>query len=174
VDDTYDEDGAAVVAEGEGVGFWGVGVAEGADAPGGVARSCDEKGDAAAGDVVVVGCAGFAAEEADEDVDGEDDEGGSDEALADGVHMVGKRDVKEDDGGTEDGDGEGVAESVEEAETHSFSPGALDAGDVGDGCEVVVVEAVAKAEESAGEKGEFERRRHCCLLGYREEGRVAK
>ena len=72
----------------------------------------------------------------------------------------GEADVKEDDGGSEDGDGEGVAEGVEEAETHAFSPGALDAGDVGDGGEVVVVEAVAEAEEGAGEEGEFEARRH--------------
>jgi hypothetical protein len=146
MDDAYDKDGAAVVAEGEGIGFGCAGVADGADAPGGVTGSGDEEGDAAARDVMVVGFAGFAAEEADEDIHGENDEGGSDEALADGVHMVGKRDVKEDYGSAEDGDGEGVAESVEEAETHTFSPGALDAGDVGNGGEVVVVETVAEAE----------------------------
>ncbi len=162
VDDAYDEDRAAVVAEGEGIGFGCVGVAKAADAPGAVSRAGDEKGNAAAGDVVMVGIAGFAAEEADKDVDGQDDEGGSDEALADGVHVVRKGEVKEDDGSAEESDGEGVAEGVEEAETHSFAPGALDAGDVGDGGEVVVVEAVAEAEEGAGEEGEFERGGHCC------------
>ena len=82
--------------------------------------------------------------------------------------------MKEDDGGAENGDGEGVAESVEEAEAHAFAPGALDAGDVGDGGEVVVVEAVAQAEESTGEKSEFERGRHCCSLGYREQSCVGE
>ncbi len=128
--------------------------------PGGVAGSGDEESDAAAGGGVVVGCAGPSAEEADEDVDGEEDEGGSDEALADDVHVVGEGEVKEDDGGAEDGDGEGVAEGVEEAEAHAFTPGALDAGDVGDGGKVVVVEAVAEAEEGAGKESEFERGRH--------------
>ena len=174
MDDAYDKDGAAVVAEGEGIGFGGAGVADGADAPGGVTGSGDEEGDAAARDVVVVWRAGFATEEADEDVDGEDDEGGSDEALADGVHVVRKGEVKEDDGGAEESDGERVAESVEEAEAHSFSPGALDAGDVGDGGEVVIVETVAEAEEGAGEEGEFERGGHRCSLKYREEGCMAK
>ena len=101
-----------------------------------------------------------AAQEGDEDVDGEGDEGGSDEALADGVQMLGQAEVEEDNGGSEDRDGEGVAEGVEEAEAHAFSPGALDGGDVGDGGEVVVVEAVTKAEQGAGEESEFELRRH--------------
>jgi hypothetical protein len=156
VDDADDEDGAAVVAEGEGVGFGCVGVAEDADAPGGVTRSGDEDGDAAAGCVVVVGCPGFAAEEADEDVDGKDNESSADEAFADGVHVVRKGEVKENDGGAKESDGEGVAEGVEEAETHSFPPGALDAGDVRDGGEVVIVKAVTEAQEGAGEEGEFE------------------
>ncbi len=113
---------------------------------------------------------GLATEKADEDVDGEDDEGGSDEALADGVHVVREGEVKEDDGGAEKSDGEGVAEGVEKAETHAFAPSALDAGDVGDGGEVVVVEAVAQAEQGAGEESEFECRRHCCYLGYQATG----
>ena len=53
-----------------------------------------------------------------------------------------------------------MAEGVEEAEAHAFAPGALDGGDVGDGGEVVVVEAVTEAEEGAGEESEFEARRH--------------
>ena len=67
---------------------------------------------------------------------------------------------EEDDGGAEDGDGEGVAEGVEEAEAHGFAPVALEAGDVGDGGEVIVVEAVAKAQEGAGEEREFQLGRH--------------
>jgi hypothetical protein len=61
-----------------------------------------------------------------------------------------------------------VAKGIEEAETHAFAPGALDAGDVGDGGEVIVIEAVAEAEQGAGEEGEFESRGHRCSLKYRE------
>jgi len=160
VDDAYGEDGGAVVAEGEGIGLWGGGIGEAADAPLGVACSGDEQGDAAAGSGVVVMVLRFAAEEGDENVDAESDESGSDESLSDGVHVLGEADVEEDDGGSEDGDGEGVTEGVEEAEAHAFSPGALDGGDVGDCSQVVVVEAVTEAEEGAGEEGEFEARRH--------------
>ena len=87
MDDADDEDGTAIVAKGEGVGFGSVGVDESADAPGGVACAGDEECDAAAGDDVAVR-AWFAAEGTDQNVNGEDDEGGSDEALADGVHVV--------------------------------------------------------------------------------------
>lgn len=167
VDDPYGEDGGSVVAEGEGVGLWGGWVGEAADAPLGVAGSGDEQGDAAARREVVVAVVGFATEEGDEDVDGEGDEGGSDEPLADGVHVLGQAEVEEDDGGSEDGYGEGVAECVEEAEAHAFSPGALDGGDVRDGGEVVVIEAVTEAEQGAGEESEFEARRHVSLE-YRE------
>ena len=64
--------------------------------------------------------------------------------------------MEEDDGGAEEGDGEGVAEGVEEAEAHTLAPAALDAGDVCDRGEVVVVEAMAKTEQGAGEQGELE------------------
>jgi len=160
MDDAYDEDGAAVVAEGEGVRFGGVRVTEAAKTPSDVAGSCDEQGDAALGDDVMVGSAGFAAQEADEDVDSEDDEGRSDETLADGVHVRRKAEVKEDDGGSEDGDGKGVAKGVEEAEAHGVAPVALDTCDVGDGGEMVVVEAVAETKEGAGDESEFERGGH--------------
>src|SRR5215469_3220165 len=68
--------------------------------------------------------------------------------------------MEKDNGCSEDGYGEGVAESVEQAEAHAFAPGALDTGDVGDGGEVVVVEAVAESQKGAGEQSEFERGRH--------------
>ena len=157
VDDADGEDGGAVVFEGEGAGPRGGGVAEAAGAPGEIAGCGDEQGDAAAGVGVL---AGLAAEEGDEDVGGEDDEGGADEAFADGVEVGGDGEMEEDDGGAEEGDGEGVAEGVEEAEAHALTPVGLDVGDVGDGGEVVVVEAVAQPEESAGEESEFQGRGH--------------
>ena len=129
VDDADDEDGAAVITEGEGVGPGGVGVGEAADAPGGVACSADKEGNAAARDVVMM-IRGFTTEEAEEDVDGEDDEGGANEALADCVHVMGEREVEEDNSRTEEGDRESVAESVEKPKPHAFAPGALNAGDV--------------------------------------------
>ena len=81
--------------------------------------------------------------------------------------------MQKDDGDPEDGDGEGVTEGVEEAEAHAFAPVALNAGDVRDGGEVVVVEAVAQAEQGAGEEGELEGVRHGQSKGTVRTGAVA-
>ncbi len=108
----------------------------------------------AAGDGSGVGAA--VTEPGDGDVDREEDEGGADEALADGIEAGRNGEVKGDDTDAERGDGEGVAEGVEQAEAHAFAPVALNAGDVRDGGEVVVVEAMAQTEQGAGEKGELE------------------
>ena len=120
---------------------------------------------------------GLAAEEGDQHIDGEDDERGADETFADGIEMCGEREMQEDDGGAEEGDGKRVAKGVEQAELHAFAPVALDAGDVGDGGQVIVVEAVAYAEEETGEKGELERGRHarskvrCAAMGCKRVSR---
>ena len=118
------------------------------------------------------------AEPGDGDVDREDDEGGTDEALADGIKARRDGEMEGDDADPEGGDGEGVAEGVEQAEAHAFAPVALNAGDVGDGGEMVVVKAMAQAEQSAGEEGELERVRHGGVRhgteqGYGADGRVA-
>ena len=158
VDNAYGEDGALVVAEGEGIGPGEGWVGEEAEAPPGVTRAGDEEGDAAAADVGVTGTREVVAmaPEGGEDVDGEGDEGGAHKAFADGIEVLGEGEVEEDDGDAEDGDGEGVAEGVEQAEAHAFAPAALDAGDVGDGGEMVVVEAVAEAQQEAGKESELE------------------
>ena len=89
-----------------------------------------------------------------------EDERGADEPFADGVQMARQREVQKDDGRAEEGDGERMAERVEQAELHAFTPVALNAGDVGDSGQMVVVEAVAKAEKKTGEECELERGRH--------------
>ena len=71
-----------------------------------------------------------------------------------------KSEVKEDDCGSEECDGECVTQRVEQAQTHAFAPRALYARDVGNGCEMVVVEAVPKSQQSAGDQSEFERGGH--------------
>ncbi len=102
----------------------------------------------------------LAAKEHDENVDGEDDEGGTDQPLADGVHMRWKGKMKEDDSRTENGDGERVAEGIEQAKPHAFAPVALNAGDIGDCGQMVVVESVAQAKEKTGDKCKLKRGRH--------------
>ncbi len=159
MDDSDEKDRTAIVAERKGFGLRGARVAKAPDAPGGMLDSGDQECDAAWGDEMRVASL-LASDKADEDVDGEDDECGSDEALADGVEMGREAKVEEDDCGSEDSDREGMTESVEEAKAHAFTPGALDAGDVSDSGEMVVVEAVAQAEKGAGEQGEFERGGH--------------
>ena len=86
VDDADSEDGALVVAEGEGVGLGKGGVGEETEAPPGVAGGGDEEGDAAARwgvGVVRVREVVAVAPEGGEDIDGKEDEGRTDEAFAD-------------------------------------------------------------------------------------------
>ena len=164
VEDADEEDGGVGVVEAEGVGAGCVGIEAAADLPAAILRAGDEESNAAAGWQGGVGVAvrgdATVAEPGDGDVDREDDEGGADEALADAVEAGRDGEVEGDDTDAEGGDGEGVAEGVEQAEAHAFAPVALDAGDVGDGGEVVVVKAMAQAEQGAGEESELEGVRH--------------
>ena len=50
-----------------------------------------------------------------------------------------------------------MAEGIGESEPHGSRGALLHAGDIGDGRDVVIVEAVAEAKDGAGEQREFER-----------------
>lgn len=99
-------------------------------------------------------------DEGSEDVDAEDEQGEADETLGPAVDSGGQADAEKNDDGAESGDGEGVAEGVDHAEPEGGAPGRLDADDVGDGGDVVVIEAVAKAEHGCGEERDVERGVH--------------
>lgn len=101
-----------------------------------------------------------------EDIDGEKNQRRTYEAFTDSVEMVGKAEVQKDDHCAKHRNHHGMAECVEQTEPHPFAPGALHAGDVGNGRQVVVIEAVAQPKQRAGEQGEFERGRHKLLVGY--------
>ena len=164
MDDAHDEDGAAVVAEHEGTGSGSLRSEDLADTPGTVARAGDEQGDAAAGDVCVsgpgVGEMVPRTPQREQDIDREDDQGRADETLAHGLNAGWNGKMKRDDGDAEGGHRERVSESVEQAETHALAPAAPHTGDVRDSGEVVVVEAVAQAQQQAGDEREFKRRGH--------------
>jgi len=166
VDDADEKYRALVVLEAEGFGLWRLRVAESLDPPLRLAGSRDEQGDAAGREGVMMPSTGPAAEEGNQDIDGEDDEGSADQAFADGIEGARDAEVEEDNCAAEHRDGDGVAERVEQAEPHAFAPRTLHTGDVSDGGKVVVVEAVTQPEKSAGYESEFERRRHRHLLGY--------
>src|SRR6185312_8025339 len=153
------KDRALVVLEGEGLGLRSVWTVEATHAPSGVARSGDKQGNAAARNMVMMRHARLTAKEHDENVDGEDNKSGADQALADGVHVRRKGEMEEDDSGAEDGDGERVAEGIQQTELHAFAPVTLNAGDIGDRGQMVVVEAVAKAKEKTGDKCKLKRGR---------------
>jgi len=159
VDDTDDKDGALVILKGEGRRLGSIRVAQTANLPARVARSRDEEGDAAARDVMTM-AAGFAPKECNEYVNGQDDKGSADQALADAIQVPGHGKVQEDDGRAENGHGQRVAQRIEQAELHAFAPISLHAGNVGDRGEMVVIEPMAKAEEDAGDQCEFERGLH--------------
>jgi len=76
------------------------------------------------------------------------------------VDAGGKIDAEENDDAAEESYGKGVSERVGHAETHRCSFRMLDADDIRDCGDVVVVEAVAEAEQGCGEEGEIEGAMH--------------
>ena len=112
---------------------------------------------------------GFSTKEADEHVKRKDDQSSAYEPLAKRIQMPRKPEVKEDDCCSKNGDRQCMAECVEQTKPHTFTPCALYAGDIGDCGQMIVVEAMAKPEQSAGEQSEFERGRHP-LVGYEVQG----
>jgi len=151
VNEADNEDGFGVDGVGDGVvRNWVRGVISipgQADAMEGVA----EKG------VSVFGQVTGLEDEGAEDVDAEEEEGEADEALGPAIDASRQIDSEEDDDEAEGGDHDGVAEGVDHAKTHSGVARLLDADDVGDGGDVIVVEAVAEAEQGSGEEREIER-----------------
>lgn len=158
MDNAYNEDGTLIVLKGERLWPGRIGIKAALNMPAGISRSRDKQGDAAAGNVMMMFLA--AAEKRDHDVECKQDQRGADETLADGVQVPGQREVQKDDGRPEQGNGERMAQRIQQTQLHAFTPVALNAGDVGDSGQVVVVEAVAKPEKKTGEECELERRRH--------------
>ena len=82
-----------------------------------------------------------------QDIHGEDDQRSAHKAFANRIQTARQREVQGDHRDAEQGDGAGVAQGVEQAKAHALTPAALHAGDVGNGRKVVVVEAVAQAQQ---------------------------
>jgi hypothetical protein len=93
---------------------------------------------------------GVFAEDSRNYADAEQDESESDEPLAPVVKSLWQAEVELEDGDAEDGYSEGVAEGVGHAEAQTAAPVALYGCDVGDGRQVIVVEAVAQPQQQAG------------------------
>ncbi len=152
-------DGAGVVLGGFGVVDAGVALDTGAALGGDLSADAFVTSDDQRGSGGWEGLA-VSEEQAAHDVEREDDEGEADEALRPGVQPMRQGELKQDDDGSEQGDHGGVPGGVEKAEAHGGGGLLLDAGDVGDGRDVIVVEAVPEAENGAGEQRDFERRVH--------------
>ena len=92
---------------------------------------------------------GVFTEDSRDHTDAEQDESESDETLAPMVQTLRKAEIELEDCDTEDGHCEGMAEGVGHAEAQAAAPVALHGGDVRDSCEVIVVKAVAQAQQEA-------------------------
>ena len=160
MDDTDDKDRTLVISEGEGRRLRSTGVTKASKLPTGITHTGDEQRNAAARNVVMTTGVWFTAKKADEDINGQNNKGRADQALADAIQVPGHGKVQEDDGRTENGHGQRMAQRIEQAELHAFAPISLHAGNVGDRGEMVVIEPMAKAEEDAGDQCEFERGLH--------------
>ncbi len=93
---------------------------------------------------------GVFAQDSGNHADAEQDESETDEALAPVIKALGQAEVELKNGDAESCYGEGVAKGVGHAEAQSAAPIALHGGDVRDGGEVIVIEAMAQAQQQAG------------------------
>jgi hypothetical protein len=66
-----------------------------------------------------------------------------------------------------------MAEGVQKSKLHALTPTALYARNIGDRCQVVVVESMTKAQQGAGKQSEFERGGHL-LVAYEVMGADAR
>lgn len=91
-----------------------------------------------------------------EDVDAKEEQGESDQVLGPAIDAGWKVDAEDDDDGTEERYGERMSKSIGHAQPHGGPFRVLDADDIGDCCDVVVVEAVAKAKQGGCKEGEIQ------------------
>jgi len=143
VNHSDEKDGAFIVAKSERLGARNFRIDKSLDAPLRLLYSCDEQSDAARGQCMIVCTVRPATKESDEDVDCKDNESSPHQTFADSIEAVGKSEMQKDGGGSKDRNRNGMAECIEQAKSHAFAPGSLHARDIGNGSEVIVVEAVA-------------------------------
>ena len=116
---------------------------------------------------------GVAAYKTDRHIQRKNDESRSHKPLSHDIHSLWQAKVKEDDGSTEQSHRKRMAERIQKPKLHALTPAALYARNIGDRCQVVVVEAVTKAQQSAGKQSEFERGGHL-LVAYEVMGADAR
>ena len=80
----------------------------------------------------------------------QDDEGEADQPLGPVIQALRKAHVQLQDGNAQRGHREGVAEGVGHAQAQSATPVALHGSDVGDGRQMVIIEAMAQPQDQAG------------------------
>ena len=92
------------------------------------------------------------AQDSRDDADAQHDQREADQALGPVVQPLGQAHVHFKNGDAERGNCEGVTQGIGHAQPQSAAPVALYGGDVGDGGQMVVVEAVTQPQHQAGAK----------------------
>ena len=98
-----------------------------------------------------------ASKEGDHDIQRENDQRSAYKAFANGVHAFGKAKVEKDDRTPKKSDGKSVSEGIQQPKLHTLAPGALNAGNVRNCSQMIVVESMSQTEQRTGQQGEFER-----------------
>lgn len=109
---------------------------------------------------MLVGRIGSPANKGKQDIERKNDQCCAYNSLSNCVEVPRQTQMKKDDHSSQNRDSKRMTKRVQQAKAHAFAPGSLYARDIGNGCQVVVVEAVSKSQQSAGEQREFECRRH--------------
>ena len=86
-----------------------------------------------------------------DDLHRQGDEGDAYQALTENVEMCWQRQVQKDDRGTERRDRECMPKRIQQAQPHTLPPPPLHARDIRDSGQVIVIEAVPKTQQCAGE-----------------------
>ena len=98
---------------------------------------------------------GVSFEQRSQNIDPQDQQSESHQALGDAIHAARQGKLKHDDGAAQHGHHGGMSQGVEQSKAHAAPAVGLHAGDVGDGGDVVVVESVMKPEDRRRKKREL-------------------
>src|SRR5207248_1022649 len=89
-------------------------------------------------------------------IEGQHNQGGSDESFGPLVQTWGKRQAAKDHGAAQESDGHGMSQRIQQAQAHGARSSGFHAGNVRDGGNVIVVKPVTQPQSGSGGQSDSE------------------